>query len=427
MLNPEDEPGFASDGSIATPVPYTPSSTTTPSMSHTSVIEKLRGRKSDRVQNADQIVKCPPLSERSQRKSAMDNLVRVFRSPWDKLKSDADKAHRSFVVADLLRTGITLSFTLNLSERRQSALKESAQPARAMSHEINRALKPISEKNGFKFPYGFVFEVSNSGKLHLHGFIVSPLFDETLIRDLDAALAKAGGHLTGKHQITKDSQNQFGWLYDGHGYFEYATKAKGKLRSFFGGMSFDQLVFVSDPMRRICRFQEEADAPGESDDSYQTYLEKGQKLLSRRRSLGVDKVNPIAKPPLPSISPRKEVFEPELLLSFAAMAILPSVILGSLVSMIWLARKLATHPSRKGNGACPALEHHQGRLATSDPVKPYRIRNHALSAPERPVSAKAHVADDLCFLRQPNGPVFNRRRSVPPPRYYNLQHCFWGS
>ena len=84
----------------------------------------------------------------------------------------------------------SLSFTLNLSERRKATLLESNQPARDMSHDINRAFKPISKKAGFKFPYGSVFEVSQHGKLHTHGFIVVEMLDDGLIREINAALKK---------------------------------------------------------------------------------------------------------------------------------------------------------------------------------------------------------------------------------------------
>lgn len=283
QTKPDGTYSFAPSRKDETQVPYTPSLSTLSPISPASVIRRLRGEKNAGGPFTGSTFRCPTLSERAQRKPAMKELVRIFETDWDNLRSDADKAHRAFVVADLLRTGIILSFTLNLSERRQATLLESNQPARDMSHEINRALKPISKKTGFKFPYGFVFEVSQTGKLHIHGFVVADIFDEDRIRELDAALTKAGGYLTGKHQITKDSQNELGWLYDGHGYFEYSTKAKGRLSRYFGGMDFSKLVFVSGPMRNLCRFQETAEDSQEGDADFRSYHEKAQKLLSRQQ------------------------------------------------------------------------------------------------------------------------------------------------
>lgn len=199
----------------------------------------------------------PPMSRLSWRKSAVKNLVRIFKADWKDLRDNVDKAHRAFVTADQVRPGISLSFTLNLSEKRQETLRQHVRPARAMSHEINRALKDVKAVYECELPYAFVFEVSNTEKLHIHGFIIPTVFDEAHFRSIDQALMRAGGHLTGAHQLTKDSQNVLGWLYDGHGYFEYATKAPKRLLEYFGGRDINDLVFISGPMRRLCGLKED--------------------------------------------------------------------------------------------------------------------------------------------------------------------------
>ena len=152
-----------------------------------------------------------------QLKEAVAATLPILTLPWRKLWA-YQKLARAFVAAD--QAG-AISFTLNLSPRLQGTLEQNADPARQMSHYINRELKKAT---GMSLPYAFTFEVSPIGRLHLHGVIVPTSFTEEHIAAIAVALSKAGGKLRAAN-IVRVTQSYLGKLYDGIGWFAYLQYA----------------------------------------------------------------------------------------------------------------------------------------------------------------------------------------------------------
>lgn len=182
----------------------------------------------------------PILSKRLQKaKAKSEPLLSV---PWRKLRRD-QKVARAMVVAQEQES---ISFTLNLSDEFQATLSDHPDPARLMSHYINRELK---KEVGIAFPYAFRFEVSPTGRLHLHGVIIPYSFLEHHVEGIDRALAKAGGKLKAD-QLRRNTQSYLGTLWDGLGWFAYCEKTGKEVSRFLGT---DKVTFISTPLVRMCR------------------------------------------------------------------------------------------------------------------------------------------------------------------------------
>lgn len=173
--------------------------------------------------------------------AAVEAVLPSFRKPWRKLWAH-ERLARSFEAAGAAGG---VAFTLNLSTPIQENLIRQGDPVRLMSHYINRELK---QGVGQQLPYGFVFEFSDLGRLHLHGVIVPTCLEEEHIRTIDDALAKAGGRLKAE-RIVQYRQSYLDELYDGLGWFGYLQKSSQTTMSLLGT---DKISYVSNSLKRLC-------------------------------------------------------------------------------------------------------------------------------------------------------------------------------
>jgi hypothetical protein len=176
-----------------------------------------------------------------QLKEAVAASVQTLKKPWRKLWPH-QKLALAFIAAEQARG---ISFSLNLSKRLQETLSCDADPARLLSHYINRELK---QAVGEALPYAFAFEVSSGGRLHVHGVIVPNSLDEDHIAAIDRALGKAGGKLKAA-SIVQRSQSYLGTLYDGHGWFAYLQKTGDDAAHFLGTA---KVTFISNNLKALC-------------------------------------------------------------------------------------------------------------------------------------------------------------------------------
>lgn len=181
----------------------------------------------------------PQLSKRLQ--VAKAKAEPLLTRPWRKLWRH-EKLARAFVVAD---EASGISFTLNLSDELQTTLLNLSDPARRMSHYINRELKA---KVGIAFPYAFRFEFSPRGRLHLHGALIPYSFDEDHILAIDRALGRAGGKLKAD-VLRTNTQSYLGTLWDGLGWYAYCQKEGDKAARLLGT---DKVTFISTPLTKLC-------------------------------------------------------------------------------------------------------------------------------------------------------------------------------
>lgn len=162
--------------------------------------------------------------------------------PWRKL-TRYQKLARAFVAAD--EAG-GISFTINLSDALERTLFGCPDPTRLMSHYINRELKTAI---GAPVPYGFRFEVSPSGRLHLHGVLLPASLDEDHILAIDRALGRAGGKLKA-NSLRRNTQSYLGTLYDGLGWFAYCQKNGTKTAKILGT---EKVTFISTELTRLAK------------------------------------------------------------------------------------------------------------------------------------------------------------------------------
>jgi len=184
----------------------------------------------------------PPLSTRLQEAKAQ--AATLLTRSWRKLARH-EKLARAFVVAD--EAG-GVAFTVNLSAALQSSLSSHADPVRLMSHYLNRELKSAI---GAPVPYAFRFEVSPTGRLHIHGALIPASLDEEHILAVDRALARAGGKLKAD-SLRRNTQSYLDHLYDGLGWFAYVQKASNKASGFLGT---DKVTFISNDLMTLVNSQ----------------------------------------------------------------------------------------------------------------------------------------------------------------------------
>lgn len=138
------------------------------------------------------------------------------------------------------------AFTLNLSPSVEDAISAAGDPVRHISGLINRALAAAGIA---RTPYAFAFDVSEAGRLHLHGAIlIDPTIDPMTIK---GALMKAGGKLPGhcasRQVVLRD-------LTDAEGWAVYCTKAK---RQTLKSLSGHRQTFISTPLVKIAKAHHE--------------------------------------------------------------------------------------------------------------------------------------------------------------------------
>jgi hypothetical protein len=183
-----------------------------------------------------------PIRRSSRLQAAVDGIGPALGKPWRQLWAH-EKLALSFQVAEAAGA---VAFTLNLSSRVQRTLISQTDPARLMSHYLNRECK---RRLGSSPRYSFIFEFSPSGRLHLHGVVVPDRMDEEYLDALDQALMLAGGSVGGA-QIIRTNQNYLDRLSDGLGWAAYTQKNFNDTARLLGT---DKITFISNSLKRLCR------------------------------------------------------------------------------------------------------------------------------------------------------------------------------
>lgn len=182
-----------------------------------------------------------PYQRSAKLQAAVENILPSLGNAWRRQRAH-EKLARSFQVAEAAGG---VAFTLNLSSGLQNTLSTYSDPTRLMSHYINREFRL---RLGNCPPYSFIFEVSRSGRLHLHGVLVPDRMDEERLDALDDALMAAGGRIEGA-RIVQHTQNYMDILSDGIGWFAYAQKSFGETARLLGT---NKITFISTSLKRLC-------------------------------------------------------------------------------------------------------------------------------------------------------------------------------
>lgn len=142
-----------------------------------------------------------------------------------------------------------LAVTLNLSREIEAETRTHTDPLRYLSQRLNDALRASKLPS---LPFALALEVSDAGKLHLHGVIIPGESDPVALK---RALMKAGGRMDGR---TASRQLMLKPINDADGWAGYCLKdAKKTARALSG----KRLVALSQPMTRLAKDHYEAALP----------------------------------------------------------------------------------------------------------------------------------------------------------------------
>ena len=137
-----------------------------------------------------------------------------------------------------------LVFTLRLSPKREAFLLQRRDPADDLRRYIAREL---SKAFGRAIPVAFIFEVSPTGVLHVHGVILPPSSDEASRKLLRDALARAGGRISGRGAARQVDLQE---IEDGYGWAAYTQKAFDLACRFLGT---NKITFASTDLIRLAK------------------------------------------------------------------------------------------------------------------------------------------------------------------------------
>lgn len=164
----------------------------------------------------------------------------IASKPWRTLWQH-EKLARSFEAAGR-HNGQT--FTLNLDPTREKLMLSRRDPADDLRRRISRELKSAL---GYLPAYGFTFEISPSGRLHVHGVLVLRSTSDADMKLVREALARAGGRMTGK---AAPRQVAFAKIEDGFGWAAYCQKAFDTACNWLGT---NKVSYVSTDLLRLSR------------------------------------------------------------------------------------------------------------------------------------------------------------------------------
>lgn len=164
----------------------------------------------------------------------------IGSKPWRTLWQH-EKLARSFEAAGR-QNGQT--FTLNLDPAREKLLLSRRDPADDLRRRISRELKSAL---GYLPAYGFTFEISPSGRLHVHGVLILKSSSDAAMKLVREALARAGGRMTGK---AAPRQVAFAKIEDGFGWAAYCQKAFDTACNWLGT---NKVSYVSTDLLRLAK------------------------------------------------------------------------------------------------------------------------------------------------------------------------------
>lgn len=172
--------------------------------------------------------------------ASVASMGHIASKPWRTLWQH-EKLARSFEAAGR-HNGQT--FTLNLDPAREKLLLSRRDPADDLRRRISRELKSAL---GYLPAYGFTFEISPSGRLHVHGVLVLRSTSDADMKLVREALARAGGRMTGK---AAPRQVAFAKIDDGFGWAAYCQKAFDTACNWLGT---NKVSYVSNDLLRLAK------------------------------------------------------------------------------------------------------------------------------------------------------------------------------
>ena len=141
-------------------------------------------------------------------------------------------------------------FTLNLSPKVEAEARKSTNPKRYISERFRKNFK----KHGVSsVPYAFKFEISPTGRLHVHGCIHPHEASDMAVR---RAFLDSAGKVPGKDRARVLSVQLFASVLGSEGLVgNYLAKSKAASKELPGA-----IIFLSRPMRKIAQeFHERGD------------------------------------------------------------------------------------------------------------------------------------------------------------------------
>lgn len=183
-----------------------------------------------------------PYKRSASTQATIDRITPALDKPW-RSQWPLERLASSFVVA---QQKDAFAFTLALSPTLQNTLVDRDDPARLMSHYINREMK---RHLGVAPAYSFLFEVSAAGRLHLHGVIIPTNMNDGRRNAIKNAIAAAGGRLSNA-PVVRASQCHLTPIHDGLGWFGYISKSYDDTEGFLGT---HKISFIATSLKRLCR------------------------------------------------------------------------------------------------------------------------------------------------------------------------------
>lgn len=158
---------------------------------------------------------------------------------WDRLTAQ----ERFLATVEAAARAGGRAVTLALSANREARLRASSDPTRLLSHYINRRLKAA----GMMVSYSFRFEISDEGRLHVHGAVTAGSNSAAELKRLKQVLVDAAGKIRGragsKQCVYKDIYFSAGW----HGYIQKTQRKTAK------ALGTEKTTFVSQGMTELAR------------------------------------------------------------------------------------------------------------------------------------------------------------------------------
>ncbi|QEU08699.1 hypothetical protein [Paracoccus yeei] len=158
--------------------------------------------------------------------------------------NDLHEAARFRVASEYTERAEGLAVSLNLSIGRESSyLSEDRQTkiTRLFQNRLNGELKAAGLSG---LPYAFTFELSQDGRLHLHGVLDAHGHDRDAIAN---ALRKAAGEIQGR---AKARQVKLDLVHDGAGWASYTNKERKRTSQ---RLDLERLTIMSQSMSRLAK------------------------------------------------------------------------------------------------------------------------------------------------------------------------------
>lgn len=179
-------------------------------------------------------------------KANKERFENLYSRKWVNL--DRDEKLQQVFHSGLMSEAV--AFSLNFSSARLERLMTSADPARVLSQELNRAARVCF---GSIIPVAFAFDVSPDGdRLHIHGIAITPDFENETVNRLRQMLKRAGGVV---HGLGGGRQCSIDVYHNAEGWRGYLLKDQARTVKVLGT---EKITFVSRELTQIAQREHDA-------------------------------------------------------------------------------------------------------------------------------------------------------------------------